>query len=219
MKIYRSLTIDIETGQRLAEDSYEYQGPLALCDRAAQGAARTAGNNAANAAAGYGATASTVGSSLIPYYAQQLYHPSGMSSQDIGAQLAAAMGGSGGSTSGLTGQANLRAARSNNPEGFSSALDAAARERGQANAKASEGIAARNANVKLQQQSQAARGLGSLYGMAGENQMRGLGVQSQDLRDQIQAGNTGWLQNMEGIVKMLQGGAMGASAVNSSFMK
>ena len=31
MKIYNSVTIDIETGEILAEDSFEYSGPLALC--------------------------------------------------------------------------------------------------------------------------------------------------------------------------------------------
>lgn len=211
MKIYRSLTIDIETGRVLEEDSFEYDGPLALCDRSAQSSAGRAASNAGNAAAGYGSTASTIGSQLLPYYTQQLYHPAGMSQQDIGSQLAFGMGGAGGATSGITGQANLQAARSNNTAGFTSALDAAARDRAQAAAKTSEGIAARNANVKLQQQQDAGRGLSSLYGMSAGAQAREGDVQNQAIQDQIKAGQTGWLQNLEGIAGMLSGGTNSAA--------
>lgn len=33
MRVYRSITTDIETGEIIAEDSYEYCGPIAKCEK------------------------------------------------------------------------------------------------------------------------------------------------------------------------------------------
>jgi hypothetical protein len=156
--------------------------------------AATAGTNAASSYA-----------TLNPFLQNELRSPQGFSQQDMTSQLSAAEGGTGGATSGITGQANLQAARTRNASGFGSALDAAARSRQQALAGQSEGIAANNADLKQTQQQGAAKGLEGLYGT-------NLGAQNNDLNNQnnaigteLKAGQSGWLQNATAIAGMLKG--------------
>jgi hypothetical protein len=66
--------------------------------------------------------------------------------------LGAAEGGAGGSTAGLTTEANLADARNRNSGGFSGALDDAARQKDKALAGTSEGIAGQNADLQQKQQ-------------------------------------------------------------------
>jgi hypothetical protein len=89
--------------------------------------------------------------------------------------LTAGLAGAGGATSGLQGAASKDAATSRNPNGFSAALDAAAMQRDKAAASTSEGIAANNANVKLQQQNDAGNVLSRMYGtdVSGQNSASG----------------------------------------------
>lgn len=168
--------------------------------------AGTAGTTAANVGAGYGAQAGTIGSQLVPFESRQLQNPSGYSQQDIGQMLTAAQAGAGGATAGLTGAASHNAATTRNPMGFSAALDSAARSRDKAAAGASEGIAANNANVKLQQQGQAASSLGGLYGMDTRAQEGAMGQVAPDVNAEANAGKSGWLQNLEGILSTIKGG-------------
>ena len=113
--------------------------------------------------------------------------------------LANAMGGAGGSTSGITGQANLQAGRSRNDAGFSTALSEAARDRTAAAAHSSEGIAADNANLKQDQSNNAAKMLQGLYGTDVGAQEGALNTANGATEAGIEAGKSGWLQNAEGI--------------------
>lgn len=174
--------------------------------RDAQATAANAAQTAGNVGAGYGADASSVGAQLFPYLTRQLNNPSGYSQQDIGAQLTNALAGAGGATSGLTGAASKNAATTRNPVGFSAALDAMARSRDKAAAGVSSGIAAKNADVKLKQQEEAAQGLSGLYGMDTRAQLESMGQIAPDVNAQVNAGKSGWLQNSLDIIKALNGG-------------
>lgn len=179
----------------------------------AAGAATTAGSTAA----GYGAGAGSIGSKLVPFLTQQLTNPQGYSQGDIGSMLTAALSGAGGATAGLAGAASKNAATSRNPIGFSAALDAAARSRSQAGAQASEGVAADNAKVKLQQQQQAQSGLNSLYGTDVRAQAEDMGQVAPDINSAVNASKSGWLQNLEGIINTVSGAATGAAAMKKAF--
>ncbi|MGA8529253.1 MAG: hypothetical protein WB622_06025 [Acidobacteriaceae bacterium] len=185
--------------------------------RSAVSQAGNAATTAANTAAGYGAGASTIGSALVPYEARQLTNPAGMSQADIGAQLTAGLAGAGGATSGLQGAASKMAATTRNPMGFSAGLDAASRARAAASARTSEGIAANNADVKLQQQSDAARTLGSLYGTDVSGQNAAAGQQANDINAQVNASKSGWLQNMLDTISTISGAAKGAGSMGVGF--
>lgn len=157
--------------------------------------AKAAGATAASTAAGYGSDASTIGSTLTPFLTRQMTNPGGMSQQDIGQQLTASLAGAGGATSALTGAANRNMAATRNPNGFSSALDAAARSRDKAAAMGSESIAGKNADVKLQQQSGAEKTLAGLYGTDVSGQNAASGQIAGDVKAAADANQTGWLQN------------------------
>lgn len=147
-------------------------------------------------AAQYGGNASAIGGNLVPFETQRLLNPSGYSQGDMGAMLANAFGSSGGATSGITGQANLQAGRSRNDAGFSTALAEAARARTAAAAHASEGIAENNANLKQDQSNNAAKMLAGLYGTDVGAQNDALNTANNATNTGIEAGKSGWLQNM-----------------------
>jgi hypothetical protein len=181
--------------------------------RAAQSQASNLQSTAAGNAANYGSTASGIQSNLLPFLTRELNSPQGYSQQDITSMLSQAEGGAGGATSGVTGQANLEAARTGNTGGFQSALDSAARSRQQAGASASEGIAANDANLKQSQQQQAAQSLQGLYGANTNALMSSLGLQSQGINDEVNAGNSGWLQQALGIANTINGGGQAAGSI------
>lgn len=207
MKIATKLVIKIATGEELWREEYEYSGPLALCDRAAQSAASQAANVAGTTAGQYGAQAGSIGANLVPTLTRQMTNPQGYSQRDIGAQLTNALAGAGGATSGLSGAAGKMAGTTRNPMGFSSALDSAARSRDKAAAQTSEGVAAKNADVKLQQQQQAESGLAGLYGTDVNAQIGAQRNQTADINAETEAGKSGWLQNITSGLGTLSGAA------------
>ena len=156
---------------------------------------QVAANTAGQAAAGYGSTAGGINANLTPFLTRQMDNPQGMSQRDVGAQVTAGLAGTGGATAGLTGAAGKMGADTRNPMGFSGALDAAAQQRDKGDAMVGEKIAAGNADTKLQQQSQAASGLGRLYGMNTEAQDRASGQIAPDINAAANANKTGWVQN------------------------
>jgi hypothetical protein len=181
--------------------------------KSAQNQAGKATNNAIDTGQNLGQQAAGVNATLDPFLTQELQHPQGFSQPDQSAMLAAALGGAGGATSGITGQANLEAARSGNSGGFQAALDDAARSRTKAAAGASEGIAADNAQLKQTQQQDAARGLQSTYGTEQSGMLSAMGQVPDDINANVNAGKSGWLQNTMGILSTLNGGATAAGSL------
>jgi hypothetical protein len=156
-------------------------------------------------AAQYGGQASAINGSLTPFLQQRLLNPQGYSQGDMGAMLANAFGSAGGAVSGVTGQANLQAGRMRNDAGFSTALAEAARARTSAAAKASEGIAADNANLKQDQQNNAAKMLQGLYGTDVGAQNESLNTANSATQTGIEAQKVGWLQNLTSIINSVGG--------------
>lgn len=183
--------------------------------RSAVGMAKDAYNQAGTTAGQYGSTAGGIASNLIPFATRMMTNPTGESQRDIGAQLTNAEAGAGGATAGLTGAAGKAAGVTRNPMGFSSALDAAARERAKAAAATGENIAAKNADVKLNQQDQAARMLSGLYGTASGRQLQAEALQPEDVNAMANANKTGWFQNMTDLIRAIGQGAQGAGAMGA----
>ena len=168
--------------------------------RDAQQQASNAAGTAATTAGTYGAQAGGIGANLVPFLTRQMTNPQGESQRDIGAQVTQALAGAGGVNAGVTGMAGKEAMTTRNPMGFSAALDAAARSRDKTGAQAGEKVAANNAEVKLNQQSDAAKQLGSLYGTDVKGQLESQSQVAPDVMAQVAANKTGWLQNGEGLV-------------------
>jgi hypothetical protein len=173
--------------------------------RGAVDQAKAATNQARDTSANLGATASGIGSNLIPFETSQLEHPQGFSQADESAMLAAGEAGAGGADAGIVGEAAQRAAVSRNAGGFQAALGEAARERAKAAAGTSEGIAAQNATLKTQQQADAAKALERMYGVDTSGMLDASGQESSDINAQVNANNSGWLQNATGVINSLAG--------------
>ena len=163
--------------------------------RSAVSQANDAYKNANNTSSQLGAEAQGIGSNLTPFLTQELTHPQGYSQGDTSAMLAAGMGGAGGANSGIAGEAAQRAAVSRNAGGFQSALDDAARQRSKAAAGSSEGIAAQNANLKVQQQQDAAREMQGMYGTDTSGMLDASRLLPADINAETGANQTGWYQN------------------------
>jgi hypothetical protein len=211
----RNFNIDIRSGDLLMTPMSN-RGPKRR-DRAAQAVARNAGTQANQTEGQYNSEASGIGSRLIPYETQQMLNPTGESQKDIGAQLTNSLAGAGGATAGLTGAATKYGEATRNPNGFSSSLDAAARDRTKAAAGVGSDIAAKNAQIKLGQQSDAAKTLAGIRGGDVDAQLKAEGVETDDANALTTAGKSGWLENMNQTIDAISGAATGAANLKKAF--
>lgn len=205
MKVYTKIELqwDGEKYVTTHEESFEYEGPVALCDRWAQSQSQQEAGQAGQLAGTAGANAQTAESQLMPYYAQEmrakhLYDPT-----QINEMLTAAGAGAGGATGALSGQAALEAARTRNASGFAKTLDEAARQQAKAKAGMSEGIAAEDVMGAKELQQKGAAGMAGLFGTDVNRQLQAMGQQQRDVATEVQAGQTGWLQNALNTIKTL----------------
>lgn len=173
--------------------------------RSAVGQAGNAYRDASNTSANLGAEAQGLGANLTPFLTSELEHPEGYSQGDTSAMLASSMGGAGGANAGIVGQAAQRAATSRNAGAFQAALDDAARSRSKAAASSAEGIAADNANLKQQQQQDAARGLQGMFNTDTSGMLDSANQEHQDIDSEVSANNSGWLQNTNATIAALTG--------------
>ena len=92
-------------------------------------------------------------------------------------------------------------------------LDQAARAKGQQLSQNALNVQNKSADVGLQRQAQAQQQLQGLYGTNVNAQLKGLGLQNEDLDTELQANKQGWLQNTEGVLDTASG--MGKNAASS----
>jgi hypothetical protein len=197
----------------VSEEGFEYSGPLALADRWAQGQDKA---NAATAGALAGTAGTEAGKErgfLNPLYRQEataehLYTP-GQTNE----MLTAALAGGGAAAGDTAAATNRLAAETRNPSGFTKSLQEQARDRDKAAAGASEGIAAQDV--------MGAKGLNQA-GIAGEQglfntdtgtQLSAMGAQQNATNAEVEAGKSGWLQNMNSTISALGSAASGAGSL------
>ncbi len=173
--------------------------------RSAVNNAGKAFTGAQNTATDLGADAAGIKSNLTPFLTDEMLHPQGLGQEGIGAETSAALGGAGGAASGLVGGAIQRAAVSRNAGGADAALDSIARERMKAAGNASENIQAQNETLKQTQRQSGADALAKMYGVDTSGMLESQGQEAGDINSQVNAGQSGWLQNTMGILKLLQG--------------
>lgn len=166
MKIYTLLSIDIETGRTLAEESHEYSGPVALAKGdAAKGDALA---NAQTGQKGYGTLfgeGQADQDAVLPFLNQEVTNPQGFGQPTLNAITTATGQATSGALSNADQQAKLQAARTGNPAAQSAIIANAARtgENAQSNANLDTNI--QNAELKQKQQQSGAAGLMDLTGM------------------------------------------------------
>jgi len=205
MKIHTKIVWDIESGLVVEDQFYHYSGSLALCDRSMQKASSGAMDQAKQTAGQYGSTAQDISGNLTPQLQRWTVAPPGYGAMGLARMETSAMQGAGAKTGAMQEAARLRAMRTGNAASLP-ALEASEAEGGaRAAGSTVEDILARNEMLKSQQQQGAMRGLEGMYGSSMRGDIGAQGLVPEDIKTGIAAGQSGWVQNMEGIVKMLSG--------------
>lgn len=220
MRVHTKVVVDIETGRVIEDDCQEYPDdlPLALCDRSIQAGAGQAGKTAGTDAGGYQSQADAAYGAGAP----TMFRWAGGQTPGFGAigladmqnaamSSAAAARGAGEET------ARLRAMRTGNAAALPAEQTAAAAGAARAGGSALQNILAKNAMLKEHQQEVGLRGTMGLYGAAGKQQLGEQELQNQLMRTQLQAGRSGWLQNMMGLMAAGGAGATGAGSFLTGF--
>jgi hypothetical protein len=193
----------LNIAKRFIDENYDTSEYRWCYDRAAQGAAKSAGAQAAGTAATEQGNANAAGAALTPFYrqemnAQHLYNP-----QQMNELLGAGEAGISGANATAMGQAQSEAARTRNTSGFSAALDQNARERMQQTGALGQGVAAQDVLGAKQLNQEGAKGLAGLYSTDTDAMLKAMGIQTGDINAQVEAGKSGWLQNLEGMTSAI----------------
>jgi hypothetical protein len=206
-------TFDIETGKLLFHDGEFFEEPRMLFDRGAVNQAKSQGQQAGGVAANSQSQANTEYSSIVPGLIRQANNPYGFTAQQKNNMLTQGAEAAGGANATATGEGRLAALRSRTAGGFAPALDEAAREKGRQLSGINLDVQNRDAMLANQRQLQAQQMLQGLYGTDTSNMLHAMGIQSQDLQNQLAAGRQGWLQNTEGVIDTIaNAGKAGAGA-------
>ena len=180
---------------------------------AATGAAQQAAGTAAATGAQYGQLAGALGGMLVPTLQGDVTNAPGFSPAALNAMTTQGLEGAGGAASGLVGQAGLAGARSRNVgAGTTGALDEVAREKMRTSAGVGLDVATKNAMLQQQQRASALKGLQDIYGIQTGAQLKAMGLVPEDIDAWAKANQTGWVQNVTGVLSALQGaGAKGVT--------
>lgn len=173
--------------------------------RSAVAQAKDAYKTASSTAAGYGAAGNQISSSIIPGLEREAQNPEGFTPEEMNDQLVASEQGAGGANAGITGEANLRTARTRNSAGYTAALDEAARDKTRALSENALNIKNQSAKLGQEKQINAQKELGGLYGTDVNANLEAQGLATKDIEAEAEAGKSGWFQNMTGLIKSLQG--------------
>jgi hypothetical protein len=194
---------DDEKFHTVAESFYHTDLVPMRADRGAVKQGKEQGQQANTIATGAGANATQEGTQLRTQLEQRAENPTGYSPTDLNNMLVAQQESAGGSNATIGGEGKLTAMRTRNAGGFAPALDAAAQAKARTLASGALGVQNANATLKQQQQEQALQQLQGLYGTDTSDQLKAMGLQSEDLANQLQAGRQGWLQNTDQTIQAI----------------
>jgi len=208
MRVLLNPTFSIETGELLFHDgeSHIEKFPI-LFDRGAVASAKTQGKTAEGVAGKSGSEADVERGAVIPGLLRDVNNPTGFTPEQQNNMLVKQQEGVGGANAAITGEGRLAALRSRTAGGIAPALAEAARAKGRTLATGGLEVANRNAELQQQKQAQARAQLLGLYGTDTSNMFKGMGLQAEDLQNQLAAGRQGWLQNTEGVINTLSNAA------------
>ena len=139
----------------------------------------------------------------MPFYrqemnAQHLYNPA-----QTNEMLNFAGAGTGGAGSAAAGEAASTAARTRNTSGFAPALDQNARDRASIMSRANLGVGAQDVEGAKMLNQQGAQGMAGLEGLDTKAMLESMGQEAPDINAQVNAGQHGWFQNMQDMIRSL----------------
>lgn len=184
------------TSRRVASDPLFGTQPIAGIKKAT-GAAQSAAGTAAKTGGTYGEEASDIGSTLVPTLKRDVNNAPGFTPEQQNAQIVGGEQGLGGATSGLAGEAGLRAIRTRNVGANAGTLDELAREKMRQSSNIGLDVAQKNAELQQAQRAQALKQLQGLFGTDVEAGLKAQSLVPEDINAWTNANKTGWLQNVE----------------------
>jgi hypothetical protein len=175
-------------------------------DRAAQAAAKKAETEAVNTAGTERGNANAEHAALTPFYrqemnAQHLFTPGQTNTllDAAGAPLAS-------SAATAAGQATSQGAHTRNTSGFSAALDQNARDRQAAMGQVGENVASQDIMGAKKLNQEGAAGMAGLFGTDTSGMLSAMGQEHEDINSQLEAGKSGWYQNLLSGINTLKPG-------------
>ncbi len=214
LRVLENPTFLIETGELLFHDgeSFVEKFPI-LFDRGAVAQAKKQGATAEGVAGKAGSEADIERGAVIPGLIRDVNNPQGFTPQQQNNMLVKQQEAVGGGNAAITGEGRLAALRSRTAGGIAPALAEAARSKGRTLATGGLDVANRNAELQQAKQAQARQQLLGLYGADTGTMLKSMGLQSEDLQNQLAAGRQGWLQSTEGVLDTIGGLAGGAGSL------
>jgi hypothetical protein len=201
------------TGKVLEHEHYEYSGEVAKCDRWAQGQDKANAATAGTVAGQAGANALQERAKLNPIYNQEATAEHGFTPGQTNELLTAALAGGGAAAGDTAAATNRLASETRNPSGFTKSLQEQARDRDKAAAGASEGVAAQDVMGAKALNQAGIAGEQGLFNTDTGSQLSAMGAQQNATNAEVEAGKSGWLQNMTGVMNAVGNAASGLSGI------
>lgn len=158
------------------------------------------------------ANANAVTDHLTPQLENQANNPQGYTPQQLAYMNTASQQSEGGSTAGITGQANLEAARTRNAGGFQGAIGSASREAQRNLSQNALNIQTKQAELQQQQRQAALQQLQSLYGTEQGGALSYLGASNTALNAENQASGANGLAGQAILTGIKAAGQVGGAA-------
>jgi len=211
VKITLNPTFSIETNELLWHDGvFEVEHVPILFDRDVKNQANQERKTSDKVAGGLGSEASGISGTIIPGLEREATNPTGFGAEDVNNMLVAGGEAVGGANAGITGEANLEAARTRNAGGFANALDEAARIKSRQLSENALRVSNANAEQKQKQQMFAQSQLSEIMNSDRANQLRAMGLSEEAIQNELAAGRQGWFQNTLNAIGTLTGAAKNA---------
>lgn len=168
--------------------------------RQGQSMANSTYNTSKGLESGAQSNATSLYNQLMPEFSSEATNPQGFGSADLAAMNTAGQQSTGGAVASAKGEGALQAARTRNSAGIAPAIEESARDAMRTNSENALGVQEANAKLKQIQKQEGLSGLSSLYGTNTNEVLSSLGLENAATNDYVNAGNSGWFQNMTGLM-------------------
>lgn len=133
-------------------------------------------------------------------YTSEIANPKGFDPADLNAMNTAGQQSLGGGLAAAKGEAATKAASNRNSGSFAPVLDESVRDAGRTNSENAIKTQEADALMREQHRQEGMAGESGLYGSQNNDVLSSLGLQNQSTDTQIKAGQSGWFQNMLGLM-------------------
>jgi hypothetical protein len=154
---------------------------------------------------------------LVPTFTQEATNPQGYGKTDLAAMNTAAQQSAGGGVGAAVGEAGTKAAANRNLGSFAPALDEASRGATRTLGQEALNTQVQNAGLKERQRQAGISGLSGLQSQQNEDIMKSLGLSNQSANLELEAGKSGWFQNMVNLINAISGAGKAYAAGGGKF--